>query len=457
MRHLKKSVFLATLLVIVLVYYLLGSYKTPGFSAAGRVKSGGSCPDCNVVVILVDTLRADHLPTYGYQRDTAPFITSLMDKSTVFERAFSSSCWTAPATASVFTSKLPSDHGVITGFLATKSMLKKGNPIQMNRLPQKHRTLGEFMADSGYRTVAVADNLNIGTEMGFDRGFELFKKHKEKGAARVNETAFEFLEEVRGKGPYFLYLHYIDPHAPYSQHNPWYDECAATVSQTKAELWKCAYDSEIRYLDGHIEELFRTYDLLNNSIVIFLSDHGEEFWEHGQRGHGKTLYTELIHVPFAIYHPKWKPARVQYNVHTMDLMPTLAGILELDKAPEWKGLDLNDLLKSGAFERDRLIFSERLRTPFSKSKWWKRSVIENFGHYILTGEPGKMPKEELFDLEHDFDEMHDVLKSKPDLARSLALHMATLPSAEVTLDSDSVKVDLDTELAEQLRTLGYLN
>lgn len=453
-----ESLFIvAAILAYVLFYRQPASQKT-----SDALKTIADCPGCNVVVILVDTLRADHLPAYGYKRDTAPFLTSFLNKSTVFEKAFSASCWTAPATSSVFTSLYPSQHGVISGFLATKKMIKDGLPIHMNKIPQKDITLGEMMLEAGYNTLAVADNINIGKEMGFDRGFSQFEKFNEKGADKVNHSASGFIDKVKDKGPYFAYLHYMDPHAPYLQINPFYSKCLKETDMSEKQKMICAYDSEIYNLDVNLKRMFDKYGWLENSIIFFLADHGEEFWDHGQRGHGKTLYTELIHVPFAVYHPRWQGRQISYNVHTIDLLPTLAALIGYDIRPQWKGENLLPFLNGTMPYKDRILFSERLRTPFSKSKWWKRSVLDKNLHYIHTEDNVKILNQELYDLKNDFSEKSNLSeKSKDDVQNSLKL-LSVLPDAkEVQQNSgkgqDDVKIEVDQELVDQLKSLGYID
>jgi arylsulfatase A-like enzyme len=449
MSRSRKSIYIIFILALAGLGYFLIKKDT----------LSNDCKDCNVIVILVDTLRADHLPAYGYTADTAPFITSVMNKSTLFNRAFSASSFTAPATASIFTSHIPSEHGVITGFVASKSMARHGSSIKLDKILRKYMTLGELMTKNGFTSVGVADNLNIGAEMGFDRGFKLFKKYNDKGSKRVNKTVAEFLSTLDKKERLFLYLHYMDPHAPYKPQKPWYDECMAKTKATTIDEMVCAYDSEIHNLDHNIEDLFKSQGFLDNSIVVFVADHGEEFFEHGDRGHGKTLYTELLHVPFSIYHPKWKPQKIEHNVHTVDLMPTLAGMLKFKKDDNWRGHDLFHSISNNSFDTERSIYSERLRSKYSNAnpKNWKRSIIEGKFHYILTGESGKKPEFELFDMEKDFAEQNNILANEPELSQKLAAKIAALPSPDERLEVESTEVELDEDLAKELRSLGYIN
>ncbi len=453
----KNRLFIYILLFLLTDILILGLYL--GFYYPDNKKKTFSvtdCPGCNIVVILVDTLRADHLPVYGYKKNTAPFISDLINKSTKFENAFSASSWTAPATASIFTSMMPSSHGITTGFAATKHMKNRKENIELTRIPSNLQTLGQFMQDSGYSTIGVADNLNIGKEMGFDRGFEYFKKYNDKGVETVNQTAREFIQSAGSSSkPIFLYLHYMDPHAPYRKRKPWFTECAHNEAKTVDNRLMCAYDSEINFLDSHIAEFVKEQKFLDNSIIFFMSDHGEEFNDHGSTGHGKTLYTEMIHVPFSMYHPNRTAQMINTNVHTFDLIPTIAGLINAPLQTQWQGIDLFSESNSGTNASERLIFSERLRNKDSRKDWWLRSVIRDKWQLINTENMEGMVGQELFDLLLDFAQLNNLVKSKPEVVKDLSEKLGKLDMSKTA--NEQAEVELDKELFDQLKSLGYVN
>lgn len=416
------------------------------------------CEGCNLVIIAIDTLRADHLPFYGYRLNTAPFLSRLAEKSSVFERAFSPSSWTAPAAASYFTSVFPSRHGVITGFSATAKFKKKDPTIELNRIPADLETLGEFASSLGFTTVGVADNLNIGKEIGFDRGFAHFKKYRYKGAKRMNAQAREFLSQIKKDKPYFLYLHYMDPHEPFHRRQPFFKECLKESREVYRAETICAYDSEISYVDRYIKALFDEYDWFNNSVVILLSDHGEEFWDHGKQGHGTSLYTELIHVPFLIYHPKWPAQRIKRNVNTVDLLPTVAGLAGHPESSVWQGRNLVPVLGENAPEADsRIILSERFRHPSSRRSWTKRSVVVDDNHYIETTGSPEDEDRELFDLANDFVEKVNLADSLPGKVDEMAGLLALSSHSSPTESSEKTEIEVKPELLKELRSLGYID
>lgn len=419
------------------------------------------CEGCNVVVIVVDTLRADHLPMYGYERNTSPFLNELAQQSAVFEHGYSTSSWTAPATASLFTSLFPSRHGVITGLVATKKLRKNNRNIEVNRIPLETTTITEFMKQAGYQTVGITDNINIGKGIGFDRSFDRFANFSNKGAAQLNKTARLFLNDIKEQGPYFLYLHYMDPHSPYQRQEPWYSECMKEHSNKKMKAVRCAYDSEITYTDGHIKELFEEYGWLDNAVVFITADHGEEFWDHGQLGHGHTLYRELIHVPLIVRHPNRPALRVEYKVQPMDIMPTLARFMDQPLDPNWEGRSFRKMLRGlSPKSRDRVVYSERLK-GIEISQQTKRSVIRGNWHYIESGDTAEGDtaiQSELYNLSQDSAELMNVYEQHSrGVADELKLQLAQLKEASPVLSEENkMLVPMDKELVNQLRTLGYL-
>ncbi|MCO6430910.1 MAG: sulfatase [Deltaproteobacteria bacterium] len=444
------------LLVSIAAALLLAGYLYRSRSSSASAQLQG-CSGCNLVVVMIDTLRADHLSGYGYRRETSPFISSIMQRSAVFKRAYSTSSWTAPATASFFTSELPSQHGVITGFAATKRMQRQGRNIDLNKLPADRATLGEFMKSAGFFTVGVADNLNIGSEMGFDRGFELFEKFYYRGAEVVAEQVDQFMQKAPKSDPYFLYIHFMDPHHPYNKREPFYSECLAGSEGSNQGETVCRYDSEIRYVDEVLQKMAERYGWLENSVIVLTSDHGEEFWDHGGTGHGDTLYREMIHVPFIIYHPHFPARSIDVNVGHIDMLPTLAALLDMPAHKSWQGRSLKPLLNGGSFDSERILFSERLRSRNEKKKKWRRSGVRREMHYIKTAKGRDTVFQELFDLNQDFSEQKNIFTSDTKVGAVLSERVAALPMPEENNESGKVEVEVDSETYEQLKTLGYLD
>lgn len=443
------SVVIVALIVACGAYFLLRQSSLLQTGGSGAATTAKRLP--NIVFIAVDTLRADHLPFYGYSKDTAPFITKLAQESVLFERAFSPSSWTAPAMASIFTSQRPAEHGVITGFFFFKSRHKKGADIKLNVLPKAAVSLGEYFKSAGYTLFGAADNANISSTLGFSRGFSRFHTFRNRGANFVNRRAKRWKDLMLSSAPYVLFLHYMDPHAPYAERQPWYQHAEDERTRTKN-----AYDSEISFVDQHVQMLFEEFRWGDDTIVVFLSDHGEEFWEHGNLGHGRTLYRESIHVPFFIKLPGVKAQRISADVGTIDVLPTLGDFLGLQPAPTWRGKSLMPIINepTGEAAIKNKIWSELFFVP-AIHRTSRRSVIAESHQLIASG--AKPPFSfELFNLHSDFAQTKNILGSEPDITKYLTDLLTQPPSAEV-LQSDGVTITLDDKALENLKTLGYVN
>lgn len=296
----------------------------------------------NVVVIVIDTLRADHLPFYGYHKKTASFLSELSEKSILFENAIAPSTWTAPSTASLFTGYYPFQHGVLTGMLAAMGLMKKDPSITLNSIPPEITTIAELCKNRGYTTFGISDNLNICKAAGFSQGFDRFICYTYRTAEVVNQTIKKWGVSILRSKPYFLYIQYMDPHQPYNRRYPWFqgDQTIPLISPydsydsliqfpEKIKTSISAYDSEINYVDQKIKELFYLFEWQENTVLIITSDHGEAFGEHKQFGHGRTLYKEENSVPLLIYSPEIKKSRrVSDNVSLIDILPTLQQVTQ---------------------------------------------------------------------------------------------------------------------------------
>lgn len=417
-----------------------------------EIASRPDIANLDVVVLVIDTLRADHLPCYGYGKDTAPFLCGLAERGVLFERAYSPSSYTAPATASVSTGVLPSRHGLVTGFRAFHKLSKKNSSLTMHRIPESLYTLGEFYRDLGFATFSASDNLNICEEMGFDQGFDRFATFLYEGAEKLNHQALEWKDELGAVERSFLYLHYMDPHKPYNEQEPWFEPVPNSLKNRIN-----AYDSEINFVDAHIAELYSTLGWDRNTVIIVLSDHGEEFLEHGGSGHGSTLYREAIHVPFIVIIPEWQPGvRVSECVSTLDLAPTLADFYGMDPRPEWEGRSLVPLMR-GMDTEDRPIFSELLRQA-EDTRPRVRSVLLA-GRHLLRGTSKNRPTEldELYDLGADPAEKHNLLDEDPEAASDLRVILQAFIDRESILETESYELEMDPETYEHLKTLGYVH
>ena len=298
--------------------------------------------------------------------------------------------------------------------------------------------------------------MNISHEMGFDQGFEQFSVTRYETAEAVNKTLREWHPKITSSGRYFLYIHYMDPHLPYHQRAPWYEEAPSQLQRTIN-----AYDSEISYVDSKIKEMFELYQWDKNALVVILADHGEEFRDHGHMTHGKTLYREVVQVPFLFHTPQFTHTqRISTVVGTIDLLPTLADWLQATPHTQWRGLSLLPLLagETTTYEQ-RPLLMELLRRP-EHQKDGAQAVLDNSWHFIEDlkgGQPDQPLGSELYNLQQDFDEHQDWSGSQPQLAQELKEKLAVLRAANHATTRHEVELELDTTSIEQLKTLGYIN
>ncbi len=398
----------------------------------------------NIVILVVDTLRADHLPFYGYTLKTTPFLAKLASQSIIFDNAYSASSWTPPSTASIFTSLYPFQHKVVMALQDSVEV-----KIALNRIPERLETIAEFLKKQDYKTYAATDNINICKDEGFDQGFDMFVNHDYDTAEVVNGHVKEWAEDIKNQEKYFLYLHYNDPHHPLNKREPWYEK-----KEDSKENYISMYDSEISYADAHISEL---YDLLSwdkNTLVIFTADHGEELWDHDDMGHGYTLYNEVTRVPLFVYFPEdqRKTGRIQHNVSTMDIFPTIRAYLGLEPDPDHEGVSLLPLMKNPeSVKNERHIFSHLDRKHKTRGDMLARSTVyRNWKWYRMEPHEGA-----LFNLENDPGEKTDVSKENPAITADLAGKYRTFEKNCVKYDRETVDYYLDEKTKASLRALGY--
>lgn len=429
-----------------------GDAPTPDAEAATPLSE---MPD--VVVILIDTLRSDHLATYGYDAETAPYLSALANESVVFDRAYSTSSWTAPSTASLFTGLYPPRHGVTVGFRAqskTAEVEDETELMDLVTMPTSLPTLPQLFQAAGYTTFGISSNINISDPLGFTRGFDHFSHQHDDAATQLTYTVLEWKDEMQGEAPNFLYLHFNDVHKPYNKREPWYSELPEREQATVAR-----YDSEIAYLDTEIQRLDEELGWDEDTIIIVVSDHGEEFGDHGQKGHQFTLYRELNQVVMIVRAPGVDPSRVAANVSLIDVLPTeveLAGLpraLTLER--ESAGHSLVPLMRFGAeaaadeLYADRTLFAHRASIRRSKPLWaairgrWK--LIEN----DVTGETM------LFDLVDDPAETKDLSKERVDVVSRLHTELERFRITAPMESATGVQLEVDDELRSHLESLGY--
>jgi choline-sulfatase len=406
-----------------------------------------SYPD--VILVVIDTLRAEDLPPYGAPLENAPFMDELARQGVVFDNAWSSSSWTAPATASIFTSRHPNEHGVTRGLLAQRN----AGIIELNRISGEVETLPSYFAELGYDTFGVSANINIDDAMGFARGFDRFrclKEHEGLDASDVQGVVATWMEELEASEAYFLYLHFMDPHEPYRRHAEWVEPDEPPAPHVTLD--HAAYRSEIRNVDEHLRAILDALDPDDDTIVIVTADHGQEFLEHGSVGHGFTLYSELTRVPLMIRIGTSGPrGHSSANVSNLDLLPTLRELLHTGQGRHDRGRSLLDVIE--ADERgQRPIFSMRTSHPVT-GPTRLRSIVQGKHKLIHNQMTGEMS---LYDLEQDPGESVNLAEQKQDVVRELTELLDLQDDfASKAAVLDSGERNLTAEEIRHLRALGY--
>lgn len=372
------KIFLSTFILLeILVVFIL----VFNINISDLFKEDFVCEDCNVIVIVIDALRVDHLGVYDYERDTSPNIDLFAEKSFVFKNAFSQWPSTKPTISSLFTSLYPSSHGVV------KSSF--GDFDKDEFLNNSFLTLAELMQNNGFKTLGIISNPNIVSEFNFNQGFDVYEDLFFSDSD-ITLSTIDFLDKHK-QNPFFLYVHYFAPHSPYFPPVPYnelfYNNYSGNLSfehkhpfdynlmnLSSEDLFRVIslYDGEIVYVDYQLGLLFdylEKSDLFKNSLVIITADHGEEFQDHDDNsgkpyiGHGGNLYNTLINVPFIMKFPDQVSGKVlESQIELIDIMPTIAGFSNINIPTLINGTNFLPFIK-----KDNLIDPVFSELPFSKA------------------------------------------------------------------------------------------
>jgi arylsulfatase A-like enzyme len=446
----------------------------------------------DVVIVLFDTLRRDHVGTYGYERDTTPTIDAIAREGLVFDRAVAQSSWTRPSVASLFTSRYHSDFHHET-YLSDESDWQIGG-----RLPDAALTMAEIFSANGYRTVSVTTNTNLRRKFNLDQGFEETHVEISAPADWVVDRALESIEEDEAgrRRPLFLYLHFMEPHLPLDPPEPYASMFPtldgrphkrgqkeffafsdyATTAKLRSYVFKnyrshvlALYDGSIRFGDAEIGRLvarLRDAGRWEDTLFVFVADHGESFWDRPLLekrlgmpsflfddiygvGHGSTLFPEQVDVPLILHGPGVPKGRVPQQVRLIDLAPTLlslAGISDPDFDP--RGEPLVAKWRAGELF-DRLASSE------TRTQWNRQRSIQSrdFQYIRVDGE-----RELLFDKRDGrFEEITGERPAVLDRLRAeLEARTSELPIGAEESGESVGPAALDPQLCRELADLGYI-
>jgi arylsulfatase A-like enzyme len=419
----------------------------------------------DLLLITMDTTRADRLGLYGYQHDTSPNLDRLARESVVYTRALSTTSWTLPAHASLFTGKLPSSHGarfdlegplILEGFRGADYR----DEVRAQGLGADQRTLAELLGEAGYLTGAVVAGPWMKRIFGLDKGFDHYDDSEinyrtGRLAKQVSNRALAWIDENAGER-FFLFLNYYDPHTPYADwekraqdflpSGAWIGEPGKLTPEGR----RARYDAEIHYMDLHIGRLLdglRVRGLYHRTWIIVLADHGELLGEHGMWEHGHHLTQQELRIPLLMKYPRGEVAstRLDVPVQLTDVFAMVLDRLGIAPPPDAQG--------TASPRPDHQMVAElRSLTPDERPSW--RALIEGSFKYLWNTRGEQM----LYDLAGDPGETRDRAPMEPELVQAMAARLeeffATLPKP-TRPDSEEVR-EVDDETVRALRDLGYL-
>ncbi len=448
----------------------------------------------NVLLVVIDTLRADHLGAYGYGFPTTPNMNRLAERAVVFETAISQAPWTAPAIASLFTSLYPSVHGLDGGIRWGEGGTPADGALPFavqKTLPPGHQTMAEVFRRAGYTTAGFVSNLYVNSIFGFAQGFDHYddeyldylvdEGEVKRRAEDTNARVFAWLE-AGVEEPFFLLVHYADPHWPYEPPPPYGQEFIAGYrgSLTPATTREIVvthheappplsaqdlayivglYDGEIQYVDHHLGRLHERvgeFSTRRELVTVLTADHGEEFLDHGAFNHGYTLYEEQIVVPLIVAAPSsLEPRRVLQQVRLIDVAPTVFEMTGIDiDGARFQGRSLVPLMTGSGLE-PLDAFSEA--TNIGRQSALRSTDSFKLIHSLID------PQWLLFDLGADPREQHDIAAQYNLRLQELAARLETWHednsdlSGEINASGTGFdEVVLDEKTQKGLEALGYI-
>jgi arylsulfatase A-like enzyme len=429
------------------------------WSGCGRtaVQTESPAPTTNVILISIDTLRPDHLECYGYGVPTSPNLDAFCEESVVFRQAIAQAPSTLHSHASIFSSLLPHHHGASWG--------------GKTRLPEEALTITELLRSVGYATGGFAGGGQMDGVFGLDQGFDVYKLPGQEHFLGTVRHGIEWLDGTPGR-PFFLFLHSYEVHHPYTP-SPEHlalvagDYAGSLPDEISIEFLRevnsgetgletgdldhiiSTYDAEIRSVDdgfSYLVAALKERDLYDDTLIVFTSDHGEEFGEHGVVGwHSHTLFDELLRVPLIIRFPggAHAGAQVEAQVRSLDIAPTLAATLGLPVPDDFDGVDLTAMIIHG--QPSSLPAIGRMDRP----RGVERTSIRTERWKML------LPRRYLYDLSQDPAEQWDAAMSERESVRELEQTLDEALARREPYETEQV-LPSDATL-DELRALGYIN
>ena len=430
----KRRLLLLTLIPVVLVGFVLWKMgKAPEVGPEAGFK--------NLLLVTFDTTRADSVGCYGNPNASTVNLDRMARTGVLMERCFSTAPITLPSHTSILTGKQPFQHGA------------RNNGTHY--VPEEAVTMAEVLAEDGFATGAVISAFVLDSRFGLDQGFDVYDDDltkaekapmfmfRETTAEETSRRAREFLQ-TRADERWFLWVHYFDPHANYDPPEAFKELCP-----------KSPYDGEIAYADagfGELLSLLAERQMLDETLVMMTSDHGEAFGDHGETTHGIFIYDATTHVPWISMHPKLNQGkRIREVVSAVDMFPTALELLDVETDVVVDGRSVaRSMLVEGAKPEPSFAYSESMNPLYNHGWADLRSIRDDQYRYI------RAPREELYDVMRDFRQQNNVFEERADLAgnsRKILEHL--LSKGEVDVRGDDIR-SMDPEAREALAALGYV-
>ena len=504
-RALQTGIFLTIIAALGISFMVINGKisRPPSSNPAGTLLDS----KVNIILVVMDTTRRDHLSCYGYARKTTPNLDALVTESLLFTNAYAPSPWTLPSHASIMTGLYPSTHG------AHYNVNASSKPA-VNLLRQDFVTLAEMLSPYGYRTAGVVGATFCHRYFGIAQGFDYYNDdfrtvhhdlqhydifhitskifslsnyfirhgyHGIRRASELNEIVFSWLEK-NYRYPFFLFINYFDPHWPYAPPSPYdllfkgknerliidnhgsdWNLFAKVINNhhTLTDEEKChllsQYDGEIAYLDYHLGKLVERLKSLNvydESMIIITADHGESFGEHNLMDHGRALYEELLHIPLIIKYPLSQniSGTCSSPVSLIDIMPSVLSTLDISLPSAMQGKVITGV------PADRTVFAEHYR-----DKLWIEKFGERFDRDLIAVYSGDFKyiwasngKHELYNVSEDSQESHNLIHELPAIVATMDEEIQKrLPLFKASGKVNDVP-EVDTAIKEKLKALGYI-
>ena len=466
---------LAFLLIFNLAGFLVEKMRS---SPDSRTLASRSGLNVNVLFVLFDTLRADHLGCYGYERLTSPAVDALAREGVLFQNCYAQASWTKPSIASILTSLYPTMHG---------------SQLTEDILPGELSTLPEVLRENGYVTCGITTNPVTKAVFNYHQGFDFFDDFLTRsrifsvavrhlpfaGAIRkLSGRYFDFRDGNRADSVvrrvlpwlrrhrdqnFFLYLHFMDTHTPYNMPEAYRELFSPATDDTDSRNL-ALYDGEIRFADDHLKKILDELDELgisDRTLVIVTSDHGEAFGEHGDRLHGHTIYQHQVRIPLILSGPGVPRGRtVAAAVRSIDIAPTILEILGIRSVPKSEGVSLLPLIEGESeIPSSEFVFIEErtwgnvyvLKGIIRNSRW--KLILTEKSKFLEEGEEGKF---ELYDLAADPEELKDLIGEKPEIFEALKERFDWYTDYVERNRVHTERREQDADTLQQIKALGYI-